>query len=164
MVVGAEQVRAAARKGKLAMAVVAPDASRNSLDKVVPLLEARRVRIIRGPAAASLGAAVGRESTAAVGILDRKLADGIRGSPVTALMNQDDTQLSKKVGSALDVVVGIRNLFGVRRLGVDLRAGLFFPGQAHRIEERSIDPVTGDEKISFRKANKGIGFIAKFWY
>lgn len=93
-----------------------------------------------------------------------KLADGIRGSPVTALMNQDDTQLSKKVGSALDVVVGIRNLFGVRRLGVDLRAGLFFPGQAHRIEERSIDPVTGDEKISFRKANKGIGFIAKFWY
>ncbi len=93
-----------------------------------------------------------------------KLADGIRGSPVTALMNQDDTQLSKKVGSALDVVVGIRNLFGVRRLGVDLRAGLFFPGQAHRIEERSVDPVTGDEKISFRKANKGIGFIAKFWY
>ncbi|MDQ6888642.1 MAG: ribosomal L7Ae/L30e/S12e/Gadd45 family protein [Gemmatimonadota bacterium] len=77
VVVGAEQVRAAARKGKLAMAVVAPDASRNSLDKVVPLLEARRVRIIRGPAAASLGAAVGRESTAAVGILDRKLADGI---------------------------------------------------------------------------------------
>jgi alginate production protein len=93
-----------------------------------------------------------------------KLADSIRGSPVTAVMNQDDTQLSKKVGSALDIVVGIRNLFGVRRLGVDLRAGLFFPGQAHRIEERSIDPLTGDEKISFRKANKGVGFIVKFWY
>lgn len=93
-----------------------------------------------------------------------RLADSIRGSPLTALMNQDDTQLNKKVGSALDIVVGIRNLFGVRRLGVDLRAGLFFPGQAHRIEERFIDPVTGDEKISFRKANKGISFIAKFWY
>ncbi|MGI8499113.1 MAG: L7Ae/L30e/S12e/Gadd45 family ribosomal protein [Gemmatimonadaceae bacterium] len=78
VVVGAEQVRAAARKGKLQLVVVAPDASQNSLNKVVPLLEARRVRIIRGPAAASLGGAVGRESTAAVGILDRKLADGIR--------------------------------------------------------------------------------------
>ena len=39
-VVGVEQVRDAAKKGKLALAVVAPDASRHSLDKVVPLLRA----------------------------------------------------------------------------------------------------------------------------
>ncbi len=76
-VVGVQQVREAARRGKLKLAVVAPDASRHSLEKVVPLLEAKRVRLVRGPAAAVLGAALGRESTAAVGIVDRDLAEGI---------------------------------------------------------------------------------------
>ena len=76
-VVGVQQVRDAARRGKLKLAVIAPDASRHSLDKVVPLLKAKRVRLLRGPSAATLGAAVGRESTAAVGIVDRDLADGI---------------------------------------------------------------------------------------
>ena len=60
------------------LAVVAPDASRNSLDKVVPMLRARDVRMIEGPSAAELGAAVGRESTAAVGVVDPQLARGIR--------------------------------------------------------------------------------------
>ena len=78
VVVGVEQVRAAAQKGTLALAVVAPDASRHSLDKVVPLLKAKRVRVIEGPGASALGAAVGRESTAAVGVVDRNLARGIR--------------------------------------------------------------------------------------
>ncbi|MEP6690174.1 MAG: ribosomal L7Ae/L30e/S12e/Gadd45 family protein [Gemmatimonadaceae bacterium] len=77
-VVGVEQVRDAAKRDKLALAVVAPDASRHSLDKVVPLLKAKRIRTIEGPTAAELGAAVGRESTAAVGIVDRNLARGIR--------------------------------------------------------------------------------------
>ncbi len=76
-VVGVELVREAAKKGKLALAVIAPDASRHSLAKVRPLLEAKRVRIIEGPGARRLGAAVGRESTAAVGVLDRNLAKGI---------------------------------------------------------------------------------------
>src|SRR5512145_1629063 len=76
-VVGVEQVRDAARRGKLTLAVVAPDASRHSIAKVKPLLEAKRVRIIEGPTATQLGAAVGRESTAAVGVLDRNLARGI---------------------------------------------------------------------------------------
>ena len=40
-IVGVDRVREAARKGLLEVAVVAPDASRHSLDKVVPLLEAR---------------------------------------------------------------------------------------------------------------------------
>ena len=79
VVVGVERVREAALRGKLVLAVMAPDASHNSRDKVVPLLEARRVRFIEGPTAAALGAAVGKESTAVVGIVDRQLAKGIRG-------------------------------------------------------------------------------------
>jgi ribosomal protein L7Ae-like RNA K-turn-binding protein len=76
-VVGVELVRDAAKRGKLELAVIAPDASRHSLAKVTPLLQAKRVRIIEGPAATQLGAAVGRESTAAVGVVDRDLARGI---------------------------------------------------------------------------------------
>jgi ribosomal protein L7Ae-like RNA K-turn-binding protein len=76
-VVGVEQVRDAARRGKLALAVVASDASRHSLEKVMPLLQAKGIRILAVPSAAVLGAAVGRESTAAVGIVDRQLARGI---------------------------------------------------------------------------------------
>lgn len=78
VVIGVEQVRQAAKANKLAFAVVAPDASENSRAKVVPLLNARRVRFVEGPTAAQLGAAVGREQTAAVGIIDHNLADGLR--------------------------------------------------------------------------------------
>ena len=77
-VVGVEQVREAAKRGKLALAVVAEDASEHSVAKVVPLLEARRVRIVRAVSASDLGHAVGREQTAAVGIVNRELAKGIR--------------------------------------------------------------------------------------
>ena len=76
-VVGVQQVRQAAKKGTLAFAVIAPDASHNSLDKLMPLLRARGVRFAEAVSAAELGAAVGRESTAAVGIVDRQLAKGI---------------------------------------------------------------------------------------
>ena len=78
VVVGVEQVRMAATKNKLAFAIVAPDASKNSLDKVLPLLNARRVRYAEALGADELGAAVGRQSTAAVGIVDSRLARGIR--------------------------------------------------------------------------------------
>ena len=78
VVVGVEQVRTAARKGSLELAVIAPDASANSLDKIVPLLRARHVKFVEGPTAAELGAAVGREQTAAVGVIDPQLARGIR--------------------------------------------------------------------------------------
>jgi ribosomal protein L7Ae-like RNA K-turn-binding protein len=77
-VVGVEQVRDAAKRGKLVLAVVAHDASVHSVAKVVPLLEARHVRILRSASAIDLGHAVGREQTAAVGIVDRQLAKGIR--------------------------------------------------------------------------------------
>ena len=78
VVVGVEQVRMAATKNKLAFAIVAPDASKNSLDKVLPLLNARRVHYAAALGADELGAAVGRQSTAAVGIVDSRLARGIR--------------------------------------------------------------------------------------
>ena len=77
-VVGVQQVRDAALRGKLRFVVVAPDASRHSLEKVVPLLRAKKIKFVEGPTAARLGAAVGRESTAAVGIVDGNLARGIR--------------------------------------------------------------------------------------
>ncbi|MGQ0640709.1 MAG: L7Ae/L30e/S12e/Gadd45 family ribosomal protein [Gemmatimonadaceae bacterium] len=77
-VVGVDRVRDAARRGRLALAIVAPDASRHSLDKVLPLLAAKHVEVVMGPAAGSLGAAVGRDSTATIGILDPQLARGMR--------------------------------------------------------------------------------------
>ena len=77
-VVGVNQVREAARGNKVFLAVVARDASDNSLDKIVPLLNARRVRFIEVPSAVELGAAVGRDQTAVVGIVDRQLAAGVR--------------------------------------------------------------------------------------
>jgi len=87
VVVGVEQVRAAAKKGSLVFAVVAPDASANSREKVVPLLRARGVNFVEGPTAGELGAAVGREQTAAVGVLDAQLARGIRALVATSVVS-----------------------------------------------------------------------------
>ena len=86
-VVGVERVRDAAKRGKLHLAIAAPDASSNSLDKVVPLLQARGISVISGPSAAELGAAAGRETTAVVGIVDRGLAKGIRALSADRLPN-----------------------------------------------------------------------------
>src|SRR5688500_18189653 len=69
-VVGVEQVRIAARKKRLSLAIVAPDASPNSLKKLLPLLSAIGVRVVQGPGAETLGAAAGRQTTAAIGITD----------------------------------------------------------------------------------------------
>ena len=77
-VVGVERVREGIKKDKVAFAIVAADASRNSLDKIVPLLNARRVRFIEVPSATELGGVAGREAAAVVGIVDRQLAKGIR--------------------------------------------------------------------------------------
>jgi ribosomal protein L7Ae-like RNA K-turn-binding protein len=79
-VVGVEQVRVAARRGQLMLAVVAPDASENSRRKVIPLLAARGVRMIEGPSAEALGSVVGRDTTTAIGITDAALARGLRAA------------------------------------------------------------------------------------
>ena len=90
VVVGVKQVREAARRNTVVLAVVASDASPNSLDKLVPLLNARRVRFIEVPSAAELGAAVGREQTAVVGIVDRQLAAGVSAVVTSAPMGQQE--------------------------------------------------------------------------
>lgn len=87
-----------------------------------------------------------------------QIADTIRNSPLTAEMNQIETQLSKDVGRALDIVLAFRNLFGVRRLGLDLRMGWFFPGNAFRRND-------GDQDMpDIRHADKGFSVLAKFWF
>jgi ribosomal protein L7Ae-like RNA K-turn-binding protein len=79
-VVGLEQVRAAAKKGTLTLAVVAVDAAENSLAKLVPLLRGRRVQVVEGLTSVQLGAVAGRNQTAAIGITDQSLANGILGA------------------------------------------------------------------------------------
>ncbi|HEY0779169.1 MAG TPA: ribosomal L7Ae/L30e/S12e/Gadd45 family protein [Gemmatirosa sp.] len=83
-VVGVERVREAVGRGTLQLAVVAPDASPHSLHKVRPLLTARGVPVVEGPSAAILGQAVGRETTAVVGVTDANLARGIQQDQGTA--------------------------------------------------------------------------------
>jgi ribosomal protein L7Ae-like RNA K-turn-binding protein len=91
VVVGVELVRDAAKRGKLRLAVIAPDASRHSLAKVTPLLEAKGVRIIQGPASKTLGGAVGRDATATVGVIDDDLARGI-----LALLDGDSPESDRR--------------------------------------------------------------------
>ena len=79
VVVGVDRVREAAGKGTLLLAFVAIDASKNSLNKIVPLLEAKKVRTIEVQSAATLGGAVNREATTVIGIVDAHLAKGMCG-------------------------------------------------------------------------------------
>lgn len=91
-VVGVAQARDAAKHGKLKVALVANDASKNSLDKITGLLAAHDVPVINELTAAELGGMSGRESVAVIGVTDRGLAKGIldaipavggiRGKPV----------------------------------------------------------------------------------
>ena len=96
VVVGAERVRADAMKGAVQMAIIATDVSRHSLDKVVPLLRARHIEMIEWPSASELGAAVGRNSTAAVGIVNQGLARGIRGAVAGVVPAGDATRVSRQ--------------------------------------------------------------------
>ena len=79
-VVGVQQVRDAARRGKLKLALVAGDASKNSMDKVVPLLTARGVAMIDDLTSADLASITGRDSVAAIGVIDGGLAKGIESA------------------------------------------------------------------------------------
>ena len=84
-IVGVQQVREAARRGKLQLAIAAPAASITSLNKVLPLLRARGILVLAGPSAVELGSAAGRDSTAVIGIVDRGLAKGIRALSPTPM-------------------------------------------------------------------------------
>ena len=92
-IVGVEQVREAARRGKLHLAIAASDAAGNSLEKVAPLAKARGIAMIVGPSAAELGAAVGREKAAMVGIVDSRLAAGIRALSESASPDDREEEL-----------------------------------------------------------------------
>ena len=84
-VVGVQQVRDVARRGKLKLALVAGDASKNSLNKVVPLLTARGVVMIDGFTSGELAGVSGRESVSVMGVLDAGLARGIREAAPDAI-------------------------------------------------------------------------------
>jgi ribosomal protein L7Ae-like RNA K-turn-binding protein len=87
-VVGVQQVRDAARRNKLKLALVASDAAGNSMDKVIPLLTARGVAMIEGLSSADLASVCGRESVSAIGVLDAGLARGIKSAAPDAVANE----------------------------------------------------------------------------
>ena len=75
---GTDRVREAARAGALQYAILASDASDNSRDKLVPLLNAKKIGYAIAYDRDSLGAAVGRAPVSAVGITETKLATRVR--------------------------------------------------------------------------------------
>jgi ribosomal protein L7Ae-like RNA K-turn-binding protein len=77
LVVGVEGVRARLRQDRLALVVIAADASRRTRDKVERLAIARGVPVLAGPTAARLGARLGRPPVQTVGVGDRALARGL---------------------------------------------------------------------------------------
>lgn len=85
-------------------------------------------------------------------------ASEIRNWALTAQMNILAGAASIDVGQALDLVLGFRGLFDIRRLGLDLRAGVFLPGQAFRTPGGSLaNPVA-------RRADRGATIVVKFRY
>jgi len=76
-VVGVQQVRDAAKRGRLKIALVASDASQNSLNKVESLLAARKVKVVPVFSGRELGEVAGRDSVAVIGVSDAGLAMGI---------------------------------------------------------------------------------------
>lgn len=101
-----------------------------------------------------------------------KIAEEL-SAPITAQMNQVELlvpnpdpagdpipvpQQSKQVGQGFDVVIGLRRVFGLQRLGIDLRMGWFFPGDAYqRNDGTDTDPL-------IRRADKTAAVVVKFWW
>jgi len=77
VIVGVEAVRRALQGGECRCLVVATDASQRALEKTVRLATAMGVPRISGPAAAELGARLGKPPVMVVGVRDPALADGI---------------------------------------------------------------------------------------
>jgi ribosomal protein L7Ae-like RNA K-turn-binding protein len=74
---GTARVREAVREGRVRLVLLASDASRNSRDKLEPLLQAVGQPFGVIADRATLGAAVGRAPLSAVGITDRRMANRI---------------------------------------------------------------------------------------
>ena len=78
VVVGTNGVRAALQRGDLALVVLARDLSARTEEKVARLARGSSVPILVGPSARELGSRLGRDEIQAVGVRDRRLADGLR--------------------------------------------------------------------------------------
>ncbi len=78
MVIGTQAVRESARRGRLGILVIARDAGGNARDRVLPLADASGVPHVECGTAASLGRALGRGRTVAVGVEDARLAARVR--------------------------------------------------------------------------------------
>jgi len=71
---GTERVREAARAGDARLVIVAGDASGNTRDKLIPLLQARGVPHALAYDRSRLGEAVGRGPLGAIAVLDASFA------------------------------------------------------------------------------------------
>lgn len=78
VVAGTAGVRAAIKRGDVALVVVAEDHSRRTANKVVRLATASGVEVVVGPCASDLGRILDRDAVEAVGVRDPNLAEGIR--------------------------------------------------------------------------------------
>ena len=78
VVIGVAGVRAGLQRGTLACVVLAADASARTIEKVGRLAQARRVPVLRGPDATTLGAELGKPPVQAVGVSDPALARGLK--------------------------------------------------------------------------------------
>jgi ribosomal protein L7Ae-like RNA K-turn-binding protein len=74
VVAGTDSVRKAVRDGKAFRVILAADTAPTQQEKLLPLLEARRVPHHHGFTQSELGAAMGRSPVAAVGFTDRNFA------------------------------------------------------------------------------------------
>lgn len=77
LVVGVNGVRAALRRGDIALVVAARDCSARTEDKVLRLARGKQVPVLVGPMAEQLGARIGREAVQVVGVRDARLAAGM---------------------------------------------------------------------------------------
>lgn len=77
VVIGVTGVRMKLQQGRLAVVVLAADASPRTREKVERLARARGIPVLAGPVADRLGAQLGRPPVQAVGTGDRALARGL---------------------------------------------------------------------------------------
>lgn len=77
MVIGVAGVRAGLQRGTVVCVVLAVDAGPRTMEKVGRLADAKKIAVLRGPAASELGASLGRPPVQAVGVTDAALARGL---------------------------------------------------------------------------------------
>jgi len=77
---GTERVREAVRENTVRFALVAADASRNSKNRIVPLLEASGVPYVERFDRESLGSAIGKAPVSALAVTDPGFAAQLRAA------------------------------------------------------------------------------------